>query len=316
MKNIQREDIHIVNRHCKISEDDIARALREKVYPDSQWWQTFLRLLFLTLGIGFTLAGVIFFFAYNWVYLPKFIKLGLIEVLIVITTLLIFLPRITNTIKKMALTASSTLVGVLFAVFGQIYQTGANAYDFFLVWTLCITLWVFISNFAPLWLLYLLLLNTTLILFDQQVASNWSGTFLFTLLFLLNSCVLITTTLIQRYRKNTNIPTYFLNIVALAAATFGTIGMVEGIFRSYQPAFGILLLSSGLIFTIGIWHGLKTNSGFYLSVIPFSLIIIISAVLFKISDGEGMYLLVSLFIIASVTLIIRNLINMHKKQAK
>ena len=31
-------------------------------------------------GIGFTVAGIIFFFAYNWDELPKFAKLGMVEV--------------------------------------------------------------------------------------------------------------------------------------------------------------------------------------------------------------------------------------------
>lgn len=316
MKNIQREDIHILNQHSNLSEEDIAKVLREKIYHDSPSWQTFLRVFFLTLGIGFTLSGIVFFFAYNWTDLHKFIKLGIIEALLIITTIIAFWPQITNTVKKIILTVSSVLVGLLFAVFGQIYQTGANAYDFFLAWTLCITLWVAVSNFAPLWLLYLLLLNTTLILFDQQVASNWSGTILITLLFLLNSSVLIATTLIQRYKRGANIPNYFLNMVALAALTFGTLGIVEGIFKSYQPAFGVLILSCGIGFATGIWYGLKINSGFYLSTIPLSLIIIIAAVLLKISEKESMYLLVSLFIIISITFVTRNLINMHRKQMK
>jgi hypothetical protein len=76
-----------------------------------------------------------------------------------------------------------------------------------------------------------------------------------------------------------------------------------------------LILVTAIVFSLGIWHGLKTKSGFYLSIIPFSLIIIVSALLIKISDGEMMFLLVSLFIIGSVTLTIKNLIDIQKKWA-
>lgn len=313
MEKIQREDIHLISKHSNLSENGIAKALRENVYPDSASWQKFVRLFVLTLGIGFTVSGIVFFFAYNWADLHKFIKLGLIESLIVVTTAIVLLPIITNTTRSIILTGSSVLVGVLFAVFGQIYQTGANAYDFFLVWTLFITLWVLISNFAPLWLLYLLLINATLILYDQQVASDWSGVLLFTLLFLLNSCILIGAMLIPKYWSRMHIPTYFLNIMALVSATFATIGVISGIFNPDVPEFPVLVLSCGAAFVGGIWHGMKIKSGFYLSVIPFSLIIIVSALLIKISEDEWMFLLISLFIIISVTLVIRNLINMHQK---
>jgi NADH:ubiquinone oxidoreductase subunit K len=39
----------------------------------------------------------------------------------------------------------------------------------------------------------------------------------------------------------------------------------------------VLILITAIVFALGIWQGLKTKSGFYLSVIPFSLIIIILA---------------------------------------
>ena len=314
MKNIQREDIRIISQYSNLSEDDMAKALQEKIYPNRLSWQKFLRLFFLILGIGFTLSGIVFFFAYNWADLHKFIKLGVIEILLVAATSIALLPKLHRRLKKIILTGSSILVGVLFAVFGQIYQTGANAYDFFLIWTLCISLWVWISNFAPLWLLYLLLINSTLILYNQQVAGDWSDIWLSTLLFLLNGSVLVVATCISMYRHSPRIPTYFLNITALAAVSFGTIGIISGIFHPQLYEFPMLLLSCGAAFAVGIWYGLKTKSGFYLSVIPFSLTIIASALLIKISEDEWMLLFISIFIITSATFIIRNLVNLHKKQ--
>lgn len=56
--------------------------------PSLQDWSRFVRILLLTLGIGFTIAGIIFFFAYNWEALPKFAKLSLTGGLIITTTLL------------------------------------------------------------------------------------------------------------------------------------------------------------------------------------------------------------------------------------
>jgi uncharacterized membrane protein len=311
MKNIQREDIQIISRYSDLNEQVVDRVLRQNVYNDKASWQKFLRLFIISLGVGFTVAGIVFFFAYNWADLHRFVKIGLSQGVLIATTIVALLPKINENIRNIILTGASVLVGVLFAVFGQIYQTGANAYDFFLAWTVFVSIWVLVSKFSPLWLLYLVLINTTFILYSQQVAKDWSEVFICSLLFIINTSVLIHTI----YFGNKKTSNWFLNTVALASISYATIGIVIGIFDKYQTTFIILILVTAIVFSLGIWHGLKTKSGFYLSIIPFSLIIIVSALLIKISDGEMMFLLVSLFIIGSVTLTIKNLIDIQKKWA-
>ena len=58
---------------------------------------------------------------------------------------------------------------MLLAVYGQVYQTGADAFGLFLGWAALIFSWVMIGEFAALWLLWLVLLNTGAILYWQQV---------------------------------------------------------------------------------------------------------------------------------------------------
>lgn len=313
MKNLQREDIQIISRHSNVTEQGIERALKENVYNDKETWQKFLRLFLITLGIGFTTAGIIFFFAYNWADLNKFVKLGLIEVLLVATTIMVLLPKIKSGTKNIILTGSSFLVGALFAVFGQIYQTGADAYDFFLTWTLFITLWVIVSNFAPLWLLYIVLINTTFFLYTEQVAKDWPEIIVITSLFLFNTAILIASVLLDHYKKIENIPKWFTYFLALGSVTFATMGIVFGILDDNQPLFPLLISAVILVFALGIWHGIHSKNTFYLSIIPLSLIIIITTLLFKISDEMIMFLIVGIFIIVSVTLVIMNLLKLQKK---
>jgi uncharacterized membrane protein len=310
MKNIERTDIQIISRHSNLTEQEVDPVLKKNVYSDGAAWQKFFRLLFISLGVGFTVTGIVFFFAYNWADLHKFIKIGLTEGLLVATTAVALLPKMQDSIKNIFLTGASVLVGVLFAVFGQIYQTGANAYDFFLAWTVFITLWVLISNFAPLHLLYLVLINTTFILYSQQVAHDWSEVFIFSLLFFINVAILIT--LVGFGKEKT--PNWLRNALALASVSCATLGIITGIFDSnHENIFSVLILITAIVFALGIWQGLKTKSGFYLSVIPFSLIIIVSALLVKLSDDGLMFLLISLFVISSVTLTIKGLIDLQKK---
>ena len=312
MKDIQWEDIHIISRHSNMDEEGISKIFAENIYNNKETWQKFLRLFFITLGVGFTVSGVIFFFAYNWADLNKFAKIGLTELLIVATTSVVLFAKTSKTTRNIILTGSSVLVGALFAVYGQIYQTGANAYDFFLGWTLFIALWVIVSEFAPLWLIFLLLINTTFILYTQQVAKDWSEVFICTILFLINAAAAISGIFIAESKK-TDVPRWFLNIVSLAAISFATIGICIGIFDSYDTIFPFLGISTIILYVLGIWHSLKEKNGFYLAVIPFSLIIITSTLLFESLQDEASFLLVSLFIIVSITLVIWNLITFQKK---
>ncbi|MDF2830926.1 DUF2157 domain-containing protein [Chryseobacterium indoltheticum] len=316
MKNIQREDIKLISRHSNMTEPEVGRLLKETVYNDKEMWQKFLRQFFIILGVGFATTGIIFFFAYNWADLHKFAKIGLTEVLITATTIIALLPKINQNTRNIILTGSTFLVGVLFAVFGQIYQTGANAYDFFLAWTLFIALWVAISNFAPLWLLFIVLINTTFILYTQQVAKDWDELLIVTIIFCINVIILISTFLLQNLKKVPVIPMWFTHILTLGCAVIATLGMMIVIFDEYKSLsiiFTILILTT---YAIGIWHGLNSKNIFYLSVIPFSIISIISALLINFSTDGGMFLFVSLFVIGSVTMVIMNIINLQKKWKK
>lgn len=309
MGNLNREDIHIITRHSNLTEQEVAGLLHKNVYNGRAAWQKFLRIFFVSLGIGFATTGVVFFFAYNWDQLHKFVKIGLIEGLLIAATLLTLFGKINDTVRRIILTGASILVGVLFAVFGQIYQTGANACDFFLVWTIFVTLWVAVSNFPPLWLLYLALINTTFILYSQQVASDWSGVFVCTWLFVLNAAALIPIALFARV----HVPSWFINTVSLVAAGYATIGIIIGIYDRYRMAFPVLILLTAIVYALALWYALRKKNIFYLALIPFSLIIIFSAWLLKISDKEMMFLTVCLFIISGVTFVIKALIDVQGK---
>ena len=324
---LNRDDLQLISRHSNLSATSIDKTLKEAVYNDSKSWKRFLSLLFITLGTGFTLAGIIFFFAYNWADLNKFVKLGMLEGLIIIAVLLVLTIPMKELIKNCIITAAAVLVGALFAVFGQIYQTGANAYDFFLGWTMCITIWVLATNFAPLWLIFIALINTTIYLYNDQVATGLSTINWMSILFALNSVFVIASLVIKKLKPLTDIPFWFSNTISLAAVTFATIGIIIGIFdyghfynenplwNSYT-SFWIFLLVTMLLYALGIWYGLKARRAFYLSVISFSIILIISGLIGRSekSGSESFILfLIAIFIISSVTILIRSLLNLQKK---
>ncbi|KAB5488892.1 DUF2157 domain-containing protein [Flagellimonas hadalis] len=313
MPKISREDTQIIIRNSNWSESGVATFLEEHVYSNKPMWRKFLSLLLLGLGISFSTAGIVFFFAYNWAHLHRFAKLGLIEGLVVLVFLCLFLIKARPLVKKTMLVGASVLVGVLWAVFGQVYQTGANAYDFFLVWTLSIAIWSFVSNFSPQWVVFIALINITLILYTEQVARDWNGALLSLLLFAINSLFLLAFLMLPRFTRLKSRPSWFTSLLALTVATIGTVGVSGGIFDKANASFVFLLLSTIVLFGVGIGYGLKTKSLFYLSIIPFGLIIICCAFLLNISDDAGMLFAIGVFIIASITLLIKTLLGLQKK---
>ncbi|MBP7644004.1 MAG: DUF2157 domain-containing protein [Saprospiraceae bacterium] len=312
MAQIEREDIHLISRHSNLTASTIKNLLQNQVYNDRSAWIKFLKLFFISLGVGFTVSGILFFFAYNWADLHKFAKLGLVQGLLIAATLTAVFSKLSQDIKHILLTGSAILIGVLFAVYGQIYQTGANAYDFFLGWTLFTVIWAVIANYAVLWVLFILLINTTIFLYAEQVADHWSDIFVMALQFVINSLFLIY--FLKRPKDpEVKTPEWFINLMAISAVSFATLGIVNGIFNTYEVSFLALIIITLALYGLAIKYGWENHKTIYFAIIPLSIIIIIAALLIKISYDAIMFFVITLFVIGSVTLVIKNLIDLQKK---
>lgn len=306
-----REDIHIISRHSNLSASSIRSALDEFVYSSKSGWQQFLRIMFLSLGASFLLAGIIFFFAYNWNQLNKFVKLGIMEGMIILLTLTALFMRKNILLRKFLLTGASVLVGVLFAIFGQVYQTGADAYDLFLNWTLCILLWVLVADFAPLWLLWLILVNLTAQLYVQQIRTHWPNMSLPLFLYSIDVLSLVIALLLKHLRK-ADIPSWFIIVLALGSITISTISISIGIFERNEPLFGMLAILVLLSYAAAVWYGYQHKSIFFLAITGCSVIIIICAAILNASVDTGSILFLCLFIAGSITGLIKGLLTIQK----
>lgn len=147
--------------------------------PSRAEWHRFLSRTLTLLGAALLLAGIVCFFAYNWSRIGRFGKLGLIEAGIVAAALVGWwrMPRLSG---QVALTAAAVLVGPLFGVIGQTYQTGADPYGLFLTWALVILPWVVAARFTTLWVVEVVLLDVALTLWWGQAVGpstddSWVG---------------------------------------------------------------------------------------------------------------------------------------------
>lgn len=155
-------------------------------------WGLWVARLLSNLGAALILSGIIYFFAFNWAKITKFQKFTLLECFIGLSTLLASYFTLKRWYGQIMLICASVGVGAFLAVFGQIYQTGADSYQLFLLWMLLISGWTLISNSAVQWLLWLTVANLFLMQywFQEVMTIDWDLYFLYTCLALLNGLIL------------------------------------------------------------------------------------------------------------------------------
>ncbi len=132
-------------------------------------WTFWCDGLLLILGGALLLASAIFLIAYNWQELGPAWKLGGIQILIVGCTIGAWNRGLHSIPGQALLFCGCVLVGALLATFGQIYQTGADAWELFRAWALLIALWVVAARAAAHWLLLLVIADAWLALYFDQI---------------------------------------------------------------------------------------------------------------------------------------------------
>lgn len=157
------------------SEAALRRALEIVLAPpDRPAWRDFLDRTLLVLGALLVTAGIVFFFAFNWQALGHLAKLGLVEAAVAGAALAAWRLGPERTAGSVMLVVAALLVGPMLGVYGQIYQTGADAYELFLGWTLLILPWALAGRNAAMVLVILALVNVTANLAWIQLLDRWS----------------------------------------------------------------------------------------------------------------------------------------------
>ena len=135
--------------------------------PGRVEWRRFLDQLLLWSGAVALAAAVVFFVAHNWSHLGKLAKFTLLEALVVAAVVGYWRLGSESAAAKAALLVASILLGALLALFGQIYQTGADTWELFASWAALILPWVLIGRFAALWMLWIAVVNLAIALHFQ-----------------------------------------------------------------------------------------------------------------------------------------------------
>jgi uncharacterized membrane protein len=161
----RKQLIQIIEQN-RIPVDKISEALTiTGIFPDNAAWLKFIDRILLWLGSMAIVVSAVFFFAFNWHELDRFTQFGMIELLIILCILFYWKQDATAITAKVALFMASIFLGVLLALFGQIYQTGADPWQLFFSWALLILPWVLMARFPALWILWITLLNLSIVLY-------------------------------------------------------------------------------------------------------------------------------------------------------
>lgn len=230
-----------------IKPDQVDDALVvSELRPNENSWHTFIDRALLLLG-GLSLAfALMFFVAYNWSDIGKFAQFGLVQIAIVIAIGCYWKLGVDKLSAKVSLLVGSILIGVLLALYGQTYQTGADPWQLFFSWALLILPWALLGRFSAIWLVWLLLGNLTLALYHQTIRSAlWlmfdSETGLLWLLFLFNTIALIVWELSSRYFEWLS-TRWVVRILATASGTSITWLVIMAIFESGSIGFTRILV--------------------------------------------------------------------------
>lgn len=125
----------------------------------------FARRTLLLAGILSLAAGIVFFVAANWTALGVAGRFALLELLMLVSLVLALWRPPPKEIGRYALLTAFVTTGALLALFGQTYQTGADVYELFLMWTALALPFVLAGQWSVLWAAWVLVLNIALGLF-------------------------------------------------------------------------------------------------------------------------------------------------------
>lgn len=196
MPSLRHKIIKLIEQQSIPSEKIGDALIIAKVVPDGKAWRTFIDRLLLWLGSLALTFAVMFFIAYNWDDLGKFTKFAMVEALIVLAIVAYSKFGEYTLIGKVSLLVAAILVGVLLALYGQTYQTGADPWQLFFNWALLILPWAIIGRFPAIWVVWVALINLSIVLYHQAFPGAFglmfgSGTGMLWMTFLFNTLALV-----------------------------------------------------------------------------------------------------------------------------
>jgi len=136
----------------------------------------------------FMAVSILYLIAANWLMLPDSIQLAIPPAILLITAWFSIKDTLSDGVRQTLHGVCGLMIGLSLAVIGQVYQTGADSYLLFLIWTLLLLPWLYRPNIG-IFALICITSQLTLFLFFKQ--TFWLEKFPYLYLFALNLLSLI-----------------------------------------------------------------------------------------------------------------------------
>ncbi len=167
-------------------------ALADVPAPAAGQWRALLDRLALWLGVALCAAALICFIAANWEHLGKMVRLYGLQAVLLATTLGALWLGLRSAGGLALLWLSMLVLGGLLALLGQTYQTGADVWELFALWTALALPWAIAARHPAHWLSWAAIANIAWWLWLDQTASQWlNGTRIMVYVGLLNLALLV-----------------------------------------------------------------------------------------------------------------------------
>lgn len=127
-----------------------------------------VRSLLLLVGITLLACAVVFFVAANWSVLAASARMGLVALGIVVSAGVALHVGVKTRGGHAAVTLAGLLIGPLLMLYGQTYQTGADAWELFFGWALLLLPFIAATRALGLSLVALALVHVVVPLFMAQ----------------------------------------------------------------------------------------------------------------------------------------------------
>ena len=283
-----------------VSLDDIPPVIEAGLLPnrqylkavsflrDEKFWTRWAVRALLALAVGHILSGIIFFFAFNWNDLSGMTKFSIVGGGILACLLAWVVSKLDSPAGQAFGIGATVLVGVMFAVLGQVYQTPAMLHTPFLFWAVLTLPFALASRNLAHWTVWLVILtvavtsytNSGLRLAGEDNAANMLN------IAVAGGCIaaLILLDRVLAPRLKWTRAEWFRVLLVLGATGFAFFGFTESFWgvRSWLWALAFGLICGLLAYLYVLKPSLAT-----LSLASFGLFTLVAQFGFKVFKGGG-----------------------------
>ena len=286
--SIDETHLPLLAEHGLIGEGRYLPAL--ELFRDSSFWNGWAMKALFALATGHILAGIIFFFAHNWFGLPDLAKFGLVGGGITISILGWMVLRLDGIMAQALGITATVLVGVMFAVFGQVYQTPALIHTPFVLWAFMTLPFAAMSRNLAHWAVWLVIAVVAVFAYAStglRIVGNEFGADVFII-----GAATVTLLALAAYdrvlagKRSWAQGDWFRVLMIAIIGVFLVAGFTSSFWKftgGMRPLISFLALSLSVVLLGYLYRFKPTLAG--LAVATFTLFLIAMQFLFRIFDG-------------------------------